>query len=163
MGLLNYYDDRNKIESELLTIWLHQDLHAGNVYKYTRVATKRYAYVGMDKATATTCAYAKQLKYKYYENVNAIVDGEISVTGQELKDGANVAAYHDGGGMWRVDIAVDINDSVMFKYTGEGAPSVAYINSKFSISDFDEDEGSGNQGEIVPASGGEQHNGGGIA
>lgn len=152
MGLLSYYDDRNKVENQLLTIWLRQEQHVGDIYKFSRIATKNYSYIGMDKATATSCLYEKQAKYKYYENVNAIISGDLSVLGQELKDGADVAASHDGGGMWHVDINVNINDHTMFKY--EGTPTVEYINSKFSLNDFDEDSSSGNHGQIYPSTSG---------
>jgi len=96
----------------------------------------------MDKATAISCLYDKQSKYKYYEEVNAIISGALSVIGEELKDGANVAASHDGGNMWRVDINVNINDHTTFRYNG--TPTVEYVNSKFSVNDFDEDSSSGN-------------------
>lgn len=59
MGLLSYYDDRNKVENQLLTIWLRQEQHVGDIYKFSRIATKNYSYIGMDKATATSCLYEK--------------------------------------------------------------------------------------------------------
>ena len=69
MGLLSAYGNENKVEHTALKIWLNQKLHVGNYYRYTRTATKSYSYVGMDKATALSCAYEKQRQYQYYERL----------------------------------------------------------------------------------------------
>lgn len=139
MGLLNYYDDTNKVEHTALKLWLAQTYHFGSYYRFSRTVTKTYSYVGMDKATALTCAYAKQAQYQYHEG---LYNPDIQATERKLVQGANVEAVHDDGGMWHVDINVDVNDRCAFSYEGQGEPSIAYINSKFELQDFDEDENS---------------------
>lgn len=144
MGLLNYYNDSNKVETELLKIWLYQKQHYGNYWYFKRVATKRYSYVGMDKETATRCAYDKQEQYQYYES---LWDQQMSAYSRNMVQGANVAAYHDEGNMYHVDIDVNVNDECSFMLSS--TPTPAYINSKFYLQDFDEDEGSTNNGVLL--------------
>lgn len=136
MGLLNYYDDRNKVEHTALKIWLNQKQHWGNYYWFTRTATKTYSYVGMDKKTAISCAYDKQSQYQYYET---LYDQQMSAYTKNMVQGANVEAIHQDGNLWNVDINVDVNDECSFIYDGQGEPSIQYINSKFYLQDFDED------------------------
>lgn len=67
MGLLNYYDDRNKVETQLLTTqylservgYFGVGTFGEPIIKYTRIRTKSYSYVGMDKETARRCANEK--------------------------------------------------------------------------------------------------------
>ena len=144
--LLDYYDERNKVEHTALKLWLEQTLKLGNYYQFSRTVTKTYSFVGMDKATAIACAYAKQAQFQYHEN---IWNTELQQPERKLVQGANVEAVHDDGGMWHVDINVDVNDKCSFTYDREGEPSSAYINSKFELQDFDEDANSPLQGYFL--------------
>ena len=145
MALLTYYDDRNKVESELLKIYLYQQYHSGSTYGYRRVATKRYSYEGMDKATALSCMYEKTSQYQYYES---LYDQQLSATKKNLVQGANVQALHDAGEMYRVEIDVNVNDECAFRHDLSSEPTPEEINSHFFLQDFDED-GDGNGGVIL--------------
>lgn len=60
---LTYYDDRNKVETNLLqTQYVVERLEKnGSVQplKYTRIRTKTYSYVGLSRSTAKACVTAK--------------------------------------------------------------------------------------------------------
>ena len=73
---LTYYDDRNKVESSLLqSQFLTERLdNVGSFsqFKYTRIRTKTYSYVGLSRSTAKACVADKLRQYTrtYYYWVN---------------------------------------------------------------------------------------------
>ena len=116
---LNYYDNRNKVESTLLqTIYTSEIIgRLGGVswgtpsMKYTRYRTKNYSYVGMNKATAKLCVDAKiaqytRTYYNWYQR-NGIWVQDKTIDGQYKELVAGVQASKRDGELWDVEIQVN--------------------------------------------------------
>ena len=74
---LTYYDNRNKVESTLLqSQYMTEQLDKVGYYtyqfKYTRIRTKNYSFVGLSRTTAKACVADKLRQYTrtYYYWVN---------------------------------------------------------------------------------------------
>lgn len=151
MALLSAYNDDNKVTHTALKIWLQEQRQPffPDWHVYQRTVTKSYSYVGMDYATAVSCAYEKQRQYQYYEGE---YNPALSATLSTLVQGANVEAVHDDGAMWHVDINVNVNDGCSFWLSGE--PTMDEIMSHFQLTSFDEDADSPLNGWFRPSGGG---------
>lgn len=81
-------------------------------YEVHRYTTKSWSYVGLDLATAKTCASTMEvlLKRTFYL-------WRIGANGTPEKDDAimmpdSIAVVHDDGQMWHVDVQVDEDDMI---------------------------------------------------
>lgn len=131
MGLLNYYDSRNRVVDTGLTVqydkrkiygdWTHtvgagQD-HYYEAWEMTRTARKTYKYVGMDEDTAKACVAAMTTLYTRtqkdsiwdYNPLNPAEFAEPS-TGSSIVM-AEIAIQHQAGHMWSVSVSVNEIDS----------------------------------------------------
>ena len=113
---LNYYDDRNKVESTLLqTQYLAEVVgYIGSVpqYKYTRIRTKNYSYVGLDKETAKRCVTEKLDQYtrtfwNWYQDYTGRWMQDKSTKGRYQECVAGINAQKQGGSLWAVQIQVN--------------------------------------------------------
>lgn len=137
MGLMTTYGAANRVTHELLSVQYTSDVvdsgSWGTLKRWTRIATKRYSYVGMDAATASSCVSAKKLQYTYNQG-RYTIDTDHTIHFENRKVcGASVAGTNVGGNMYDVDIAVNIQDEVL----AIGDPSNPA--TLFPNIDFDED------------------------
>lgn len=119
MGLLNYYDERNKIETSLLTTqyltervgYVGAGAFGQPIMKYTRIRTKSYSYVGMDKETARRCANEKLQKYTRrfwnWEYINGMWRQNRTYDGMYFETCANASATKQDGNMYSTQIQVN--------------------------------------------------------
>lgn len=145
MALLTTYGDFNKVTDEAL----QQSLYLLNVPDWTpgwswlvykRISTKRYSYVGMEYATAVSCATAKKEQYQFttYTWTGGTTLVETTV------DGAQVVAQRQDSCIYNVDVQVNVEEVVRFTWnspvpgTDHDMPTRAEIMAQFPTRDFDE-------------------------
>ena len=119
MGLLNYYDNRNKIETSLLTTqyltervgYVGAGAFGQPIMKYTRIRTKSYSYVGMDKETARRCANEKLQKYTRrfwnWDYINGMWRQNRTYDGMYFETCASASATKQDGEMYSTEIQVN--------------------------------------------------------
>ena len=155
MGLLNYYDSRNRvIDTDLMVSydkrkiygdWAHtvgagQD-HYYEAWEMTRTARKTYKYVGMDHDTALACAAAMKAKYTRTQKDSVWDlndDGEFSesLNGSSILM-ADITPTHNDGCMWSVVVSVSETDTRMRRsFSGDVASLFVNEDSR----DYDTEE-----------------------
>lgn len=165
MALLNTYTSTNQvvtqglvvkysIEQDTITLagW-HTDPDDPGVeiwseyekvfYRCKRYATKRYSYVGLDAATAASCAAAKIAKYTRAYSQITITDVTDPDTGETTPTvtsttstlcSSDIAPMYEEGSAWRVDIDVNEVDEL----PSDTAPAnVAALFSAANARDYD--------------------------
>lgn len=136
MGLITTYGDANKVTDELLNLSYTSVIVASGeettIRRFVRLATKRYSYVGMDMSTAASCVAAKTAQYTYTRAVYRL-KGETITDETEKALGAAVNAVRESANMWRVEIAVNIQDEAI---TDKNPTDPSGL---FTSIDFDED------------------------
>lgn len=117
MGLLQTYDNTNKVTWQGLQIKYSCRIEQGETndseytyYVYSRYATKRYSFVGMDEQTAKDCAAAKLSQYTRSYSIPKKSSSGGYVDSLITECMTDVAAVYVDGGMWNVDIAVNETD-----------------------------------------------------
>lgn len=112
---LNYYDDRNKVENQLLNTQYQYEFLEPYGYtpmtKITRIRTKTYSYVGLSKTTAKECVKAKQQKYTrryyYWQQRYGIWEMQKVTSNSYLQLVASVQATRQEGELYNVEIQVN--------------------------------------------------------
>ena len=126
---LNYYDNRNKVESTLLQTLYTTEIvgRLGGVswgtpsVRYTRYRTKNYSFVGMSKATARQCVNAKIAQYtrtfySWYQKGGVWVQDRTR-DGQYKELVAGVHASKRDGELW--DVEIQVNEVAVVYLFGE--------------------------------------------
>ena len=117
--LLNYFDSRNRVTSQGL-VTVYQTLRdttsqSAPYYQYTRIRTKNYSYVGMDKATAARCVKAMLEKYtrryRMWRFVNGYWRQILTQDGLYTDLVASVVPTKGVGSMW--DVQVQVNETAI--------------------------------------------------
>lgn len=115
MSLLTQYGERNKSTTSGLCVRYACTAQYG-VFVFTRYATKSYAFVGMDYATAKTCAAAKRVQYlrkhnrvtvKLVTNEETGISTPISVNSPVYEALCSIELTHGDGDSWDVEIQVN--------------------------------------------------------
>lgn len=113
--LLNYFDGRNRVTSAGLVTKYQTVYDAASqsapFYQYTRVRTKNYSYVGMDRATADRCVKAMVDKYtrryRMWRYYNGAWRRILTQDGLYTDLVAAVELQKAEGSMWAVQVQVD--------------------------------------------------------
>lgn len=127
MGLLDTYTSANRVVDTALAVnyarrivfgtWVYVSLNVTTTYtqawEYTRTATKTFRYVGMDEATAESCAadlralFTRSTKTTVWNSGTGAFDtgdaGDILM--------ADIVCQHEAAGMWTVTVSVNEQDS----------------------------------------------------
>ena len=147
---LEYYDSRNKVETDLLTTFYRSELAYGQDAngrlwrKYTRIRTKTYSYVGLKKETCRQCALEKYTKYNKTIGVwdwnRASYSWVYYTAPQDMRElqTANVQASNTGGELW--SCTVQVNETVeVYASTLPTGGIAALFQSTYGDWDYDED------------------------
>ena len=146
---LNYYDNRNKVESTLLqTIYTSEIIdRLGNsnygtpIMKYTRYRTKTYSYIGMNKATAKSCVDAKNAQYTrtYYTwyNKNGLWVQDKTFSGRYTELVAGVQASKRDGALW--DVEIQVNETAIVYLLGQSMNIEQTFRGYLGDWNYDED------------------------
>lgn len=113
-----------------------------SVWEYHRRATKSYRYVGMDRATAESCAAAMATKYTRTTKVSDWNgSGEHAGTFSDIDGGAipmaEIAVVHVAGCMYEVHVTVNEDD---VRLRVDVVNNVASLFSTENSRDYDTDE-----------------------
>ena len=142
MGLWTTYGDMNKVTSRGLAV-RYSVQPAAIGYEVTRYATKSYAFVGMDRATAKSCASAKRSQYtREYSRVKTKsgTSGSTVAEVTVVECPCDIAETPQGGGMWQVQISVNETDA---KPSAEIPSDPASLFTAANGRNYDEGEGDG--------------------
>lgn len=112
MSLKTVYNDTNKVVSQKLDIRYSVDpSEDGTYYTVTRLASMQYAFIGMDEDTATQCAMAKSAQYmREYSKLRTVSGQAIPSVVKVRERKTDVAARHQAGSAWNVEISVSETD-----------------------------------------------------
>lgn len=140
---LTYYDNRNKVENQLLnTQYQYEFLEpydSGSAYvpytKITRIRTKSYSYVGLSKSTARQCVKDKLQKYtrRYYywtQSAGGVYDMNKVTSNSYLQLVANVNATRQDGELYTVEIQV--NETCIAYVLGSNYDVDQVFNGRFT-------------------------------
>lgn len=133
----------NKVTSSGLAVrYSVQPGEAG--FEVTRYATKSYAFVGMDRATARSCASAKRSQYtREYARVKTVSGSSGSSATVEVavvECPCDIAETPQGGGMWQVQVSVNETDT---KPSAEIPSDPASLFTAANGRNYDAGEGDG--------------------
>ena len=154
MGLLNTYTSANRVVDTALSVNYARRVVFGNwvettgtvptvhshIWEYTRTATKTFRYVGMDAATAESCAADLRTLF----NRSTRVCTWNGATGSFDRDPggdvpmADIVCQHEAAGMWTVTVSVNEQDAYQSLLATE---SFATIFSTENARVYDLDEG----------------------
>lgn len=146
---LNYFDNRNKVESTLLqTLYTSEVVGHLSGYswgtpsmKYTRYRTKNYSYVGMSKATAKQCVDAKVAQYtrtfyNWYQK-NGLWLQDRTRDGMYTELVAGVQATKRDGELW--DVEIQVNEVAIVYLFGETIDIEQTFRAYLGDWNYDED------------------------
>lgn len=142
MGLWTTYGDANKVTSRGLAV-RYSVQPSKHGYEVTRYATKSYAFVGMDRATAKACASAKRSQYtREYSRVETKsgTSGSTVAEVTVVECPCDIAETRMNGGMWQVQVDVNETDT---KPAAEIPPDPASIFAAANGRNYDEGDGDG--------------------
>ena len=116
MGLLNVYNNRNKVTSSALAVdysCAGFEDNGHDRFKCTRTAKKRYKYVGMDKGTAINCAKKMRSLYTHEFWRETQLSGYANHNEFVIECPSGIQPTRGNGCMWDVDVAVNETDTIV--------------------------------------------------
>lgn len=143
--MIDYFDSRNRVDQNLLRTQ-YQTLHDTTssprpFYKYTRIRTRTYSYVGLSRAAAESCVAALQTLYtrrfpiwEWSGNKWRIKSGTDAYSAALV---AQIQAVRTDGEMYQVDVQLDETAEIyMMSPSVDLAASFSFYGYDF---DYDED------------------------
>jgi UDP-N-acetyl-D-mannosaminuronic acid transferase (WecB/TagA/CpsF family) len=154
MGLLNTYTSANCVVDTALSVDYARRVVFGNwvettgtvptvhnhIWEYTRTATKTFRYVGMDEATAESCAAALRTLF----NRSTRVSTWNGAYGRFDRDPggdvpmADIVCQHEAAGMWTVTVSVNEQDTYQSLFATESFATI-FATENARVYDLDEE------------------------